>query len=80
MSFSPHRRRVRSAGLEILCHAKAEPGNTPVIQVAPSFQATQSNFDRLHGGARQVLHDWFLETGRGSLVSNSLQTAASDDQ
>ena len=71
-------RKGRSEGLEILCHAKPEPGNVHVIQVAPSFQATRSNFERRHGGARQVLHDWFLEPGRGRVLSSSLQTETSE--
>ena len=71
-------RRGRADGLEILCNAKPEPGNVHVIQVAPSFQATRSNFERRHGGARQVLHDWFLEPGRGRVISSSLQTETSE--
>ena len=71
--------RPGSSGcLEILCYAKPEPGNTQVIQVAPSFQATQSNFERLHGGQPQVLRHWFQEPGAGHLVSSSLQTETSE--
>ena len=71
-------RPAGSGGLEILCHAKAEPRNARVIQVAPSFQATRSNFEQLHGGARQILHDWFVEPGRGEVTASSLQTETSE--
>ncbi len=39
-------------GPEILLHAKVEPGNVNVAQIAPSVQATASNLDQVHGGAR----------------------------
>lgn len=39
-------------GPEILIHAKVEPGNVNVAQVAPSVQATASNLDQVHGGLR----------------------------
>lgn len=39
-------------GPEILLHAKVEPGNVNVAQIAPSVQATASNLDQVHGGQR----------------------------
>jgi len=36
---------------ELLVQAKAEPGNVHGVQYAPTVQATQSNYARLHGGA-----------------------------
>ena len=44
--------RHTTRGPEILLHAKVEPGNVNVAQVAPSVQATASNLDQVHGGAR----------------------------
>src|SRR4051812_37672177 len=41
LGFALH--AARSGELEILCHGKPEPGNTPIVQIAPSLQATQSN-------------------------------------
>ncbi|MGA5699010.1 NDP-hexose 2,3-dehydratase family protein [Peterkaempfera bronchialis] len=44
---------VREIGglLHLLMQAKAEPGNLGGIQLAPTVQATPSNYDRVHGGA-----------------------------
>lgn len=44
--------RHSSRGPQILLHAKVEPGNVNVAQVAPSVQATASNLDQVHGGSR----------------------------
>ncbi len=35
----------------ILGHAKAEPGNVNGVQLAPTVQATRSNYEVVHGGA-----------------------------
>lgn len=48
-------------GLEILVQAKPEPGNVGLAQIAPTVQATQSNYRRLHGGHPTVLLDAFHE-------------------
>lgn len=34
----------------ILAHAKAEPGNVNGVQLAPTVQATKSNYEAAHGG------------------------------
>lgn len=38
-------------GIEWLVQAKTEPGNVGGTQAAPTVQATQSNYERVHGGA-----------------------------
>ncbi len=43
--------RRRDGVRELLVHAKLEPGNVGLVQVAPTCQATDSNVRRLHGGA-----------------------------
>jgi dTDP-4-dehydro-6-deoxy-alpha-D-glucopyranose 2,3-dehydratase len=43
--------RQGPSGLEWLLQAKTEPGNVYPTQIAPSIQATPSNYNRLHGGA-----------------------------
>lgn len=42
--------RQVEGGLAFLVHAKAEPGNVGIAQIAPTCQATASNRDRVHGG------------------------------
>jgi oxidase EvaA len=36
--------------VHVLCQAKDEPGNEGITQVAPTIQATRSNFELAHGG------------------------------
>ena len=43
--------RPGPAGPEWLVQAKTEPGNVHDTQIAPSLQATRSNYECLHGGA-----------------------------
>lgn len=61
------------SGLEFLIHAKAEPGNVGLVQLAPSCQATASNADRIHGGATPPFTASFAD-GRGTILSDSLQS------
>lgn len=61
--------------LEILCHAKAEPGSLPLVQLAPTVQATESNFQRVHGGLSTPFLELFdVSTATGNLLSASLQS------
>lgn len=41
-----------SAGWWILLHLKVEPGNINEVQLSPTVQATKSNYEAAHGGAR----------------------------
>ena len=52
--------RRSGAGFEWLLQGKTEPGSVFGTQVAPSVQATQSNYRRVHGGLPTPLIDWFL--------------------
>lgn len=45
---------------EWLVQAKTEPGNVGGTQLAPSVQATQSNYMRVHGGAATRHLGWFV--------------------
>jgi oxidase EvaA len=56
---------VRGAGetVEWLVQAKTEPGNVGGTQAAPTVQATESNYQRVHGGAPTRYLEWFLERG-----------------
>lgn len=57
--------RDTSGGPQVLLHAKSEPGNAPIVQFAPSIQATRSNLERVHGGMGQLYLEYFETTGNG---------------
>jgi len=59
-------------GLHWLLQSKNEPGNVGAAQLAPSVQATFSNYMRKHGGAPTFYLDHFLNTK--AFLSNSLQS------
>lgn len=67
--------RPTAAGWEWLVQAKAEPGNVGEVQLAPSVQATLSNYTRVHGGAATPYIDRFIAPGRSdTVVRDSLQS------
>lgn len=57
---------------EILLQLKEEPGNVGVTQIAPSVQATQSNWERVHGGPAQPYIDFFQNKRADSEVLKSV--------
>lgn len=56
-----------------LVQAKPEPGNVAAVQLAPTVQATRSNYTRQHGGAPTHYLDFFIRDC-DSLATNSLQS------
>lgn len=60
-------------GPELLVQAKPEPGNVGLVQLAPSVQATRSNYLRVHGGRPTKHLDRFTSPHRVEL-SSSLQS------
>lgn len=51
----------KNAGrMHVLVQAKPEPGNIGLVQAAPSVQATESNYKRLHQGKETSFLDYFL--------------------
>lgn len=67
--------RDGSSGTEILAQVKTEPGNVGDAQIAPTVQATESNYRRRHGGAPTAWLDYF--TGgqpHARILSDSLQS------
>ena len=66
---------IRPAGdsWEILCQAKTEPGNILESQIAPTFQATKSNYNQIHGGKPQAYASLFLDKQR-SFIADQLQS------
>jgi oxidase EvaA len=44
-----------------LLQAKVEPGNINKLQIAPTVQATKSNYNRVHGGLKVPYINYFLK-------------------
>ncbi|MFE0019905.1 NDP-hexose 2,3-dehydratase family protein [Amycolatopsis sp. NPDC059021] len=67
---------VRRVGGEYyaLVQAKMEPGNINVVQVAPTVQATKSNYTRVHGGAATKYLEYFQDTAYGRVLVDVLQS------
>jgi len=61
-------------GLRILAQAKTEPGNVYGTQIAPSAQATRSNYEMVHGGSQTPYLDCFLAPTVSGLISDVLQS------
>jgi oxidase EvaA len=55
-----------------LMQVKMEPGNTRLVQYAATVQATQSNYQRVHGGRATPYLEYFLRAGRGRVVVDRL--------
>jgi len=60
--------------VHFLLQAKMEPGNTGLVQLSPTVQATRSNYTRVHGGARPRYLEFFLERAHGRVVVDQLQS------
>jgi dTDP-4-dehydro-6-deoxy-alpha-D-glucopyranose 2,3-dehydratase len=58
----------------LLIQAKAEPGNVGGVQLAPTVQATRSNFTRIHEGRSTPYLEYFLGEGRGKTLFDQHQT------
>ena len=66
--------REMPAGFLWLVQAKAEPGNQELVQLAPTVQATYSNYTRLHGGAKTHYLSYFTGARESVVVSDCLQS------
>ena len=55
-----------------LMQVKMEPGNTSLVQYAATVQATQSNYQRIHGGKPTPYLECFLRASRGSIIADRL--------
>lgn len=61
--------------LHFLMQAKMEPGNPNLLQLSPTVQATRSNYQRVHQGARVRYLEHFAAPARGGRVlADSLQS------
>ena len=55
-------------GVEFLLEAKTEPGDNSDIKVAASFQATQSNINKAHGGKRPKFYDIVIKQKGAKII------------
>ncbi|WP_260867300.1 NDP-hexose 2,3-dehydratase family protein [Streptomyces sp. SAJ15] len=60
--------------LHFLMQAKMEPGNPNLLQLSPTVQATRSNYQRVHRGARVKHLEHFTDPARGRVLADSLQS------
>lgn len=54
-------RQTLQHGTEFLIEAKIEPGDNSKLKISPSFQATQSNMNRAHGGNLPKFYDLVIK-------------------
>jgi oxidase EvaA len=58
----------------VLVQAKPEPGNVGLLQVAPTVQATESNYLRRHRGKPTPLLERFVAAAASDIVADSRQS------
>ena len=61
-------RQTKKFGTQFLIDAKIEPGDDSIIKISPSFQATQSNMNRAHGGKRPNFYDIVIQNKGAELI------------
>ena len=60
--------RIVKDKVEFLIDAKTEPGDNSNIKLCPSFQATQSNMNRAHGGKLPNFYDIVIKLKNAKLI------------
>lgn len=58
----------------ILFQARIEPGNTGVVQLAPTVQSTEANYKQLHGGRPTSFIQQFLFSKQKNILYKELQS------
>ena len=61
-------RQTKQFGTQFLMNARIEPGDDSIIKISPSFQATQSNMNRAHGGKRPKFYDIVIQQKGAELI------------
>ena len=61
-------RITKDKKVEFLIDAKTEPGDDANIKLCPSFQATQSNMNKAHGGRLPNFYDIVIKLKRSKLI------------
>ncbi|UUU30211.1 NDP-hexose 2,3-dehydratase family protein [Streptomyces sp. CA-210063] len=57
-----------------LMQAKMEPGNSNLLQISPTVQATRSNYTKAHNGADVRYLEYFRGDGPGRVLADVLQS------
>jgi len=60
--------------MHVLVQAKPEPGNIGLVQAAPSVQATESNYKKVHQGKATAFLDYFLGMREVTVHADTLQS------
>lgn len=60
--------------LHFLVQAKMEPGNVNGVQLAPTVQATRSNYTRVHQGSSTPYLEHFLDRSNSRVILDALQS------
>ena len=60
--------RRRHGRTELLFQGRVEPGNIEAMQLAPTVQSTEANYNRLHGGDATAFLEWFTGSGGGRFL------------
>ena len=61
-------RQTKKYGTQFLIDVRIEPGDDSILKISPSFQATQSNMNRAHGGKRQKFYDIVIQNKGAELI------------
>ena len=61
-------RQTKTFGTQFLIEAKLEPGDDSILRISPSFQATQSNMNRAHGGKLPKFFDIVMKRKGAELI------------
>ncbi len=60
--------------LYFLMQAKIEPGNINHVQIAPTLQATRSNYQRIHKGKTPLYFEYFKNMNKHKVLIDQLQS------
>ena len=61
-------RQTKKHGTQFLIDVRIEPGDDSILKISPSFQATQSNMNRAHGGKRPKFYDIVIQNKGAELI------------
>ena len=61
-------RQSKKYGTQFLIDVRIEPGDDSILKISPSFQATQSNMNRAHGGKRPKFYDIVIQNKGAELI------------
>ncbi len=66
--------RIENGVLRFLVQAKFEPGSMNGLQLAPTVQATHSNYTQVHQGAKPPYVEYFMDLSETNIIYDCLQS------